>query len=370
MHTIGDMPNEVVARTAQAMEGASAKDVTVEMTRVSARQGELVQFIQDASTELSSEAYQLLASLGVFAYRCFEAWLGESRIPFIPYSVLEETVVVHMEILQEVANADDPDTELAKRFHVRHLPLLRRVGEEVFGPEGRGASLDPGEAHVVFVVVKSIIDTMDQCLDRVKALGFPLAAEPVEGIYQVKVTLQHLRPPVWRRLLVPPDIPLSEFHVVLQIAMGWDDQHLHGFRIRTKRPQRQRRSWVYLEPQDEGMIRLCDVLQREKDAIFYEYDFGDGWEHRIVLEKILPPDPGRAVPVCIKGKRPCPPEDCGGVWRYADLVEAYHDPDRPAHEDAVDWLGPDWDPEAFDLEEVNAGLRACFSDSQDEGAGA
>ncbi len=370
MNAIGGIPNEVVARTAQAMKGASAKDVTVEMARISARQGELVQFIREAGSELSPEAYQLLASLAVFAYRCFEAWLGENHIPFIPYSVLEETVVGHMEILQEVANADDPDTELAKRIHVSHLPLLRRVGEEVFGQEGRGARLDPGEAHAVFVVVKSLIDTMDQCLDRVEALGVALGAEPVEGIYQVKVTLQDLRPPVWRRLLVPPDIPLNEFHVVLQIAMGWADLHLHGFRIRTKRPQRQRRSWMHLEPQDEEVLRLCDVLQREKEAIFYEYDFGDDWEHRIVLEKILPPDPGRALPVCIKGKRACPPEDCGGVWGYAVLMQALRDPDHPRHEEAMDWLGPDWDPEDFDLEEVNAGLRACFSDPRDEGAGA
>ncbi len=370
MNTIGEIPNEIVDRTAEAVKGASAKDLTLQMARISARQRELIRFVQDAGADISPAASELLASLAVFVYRCFEAWLGESRMPLIPYSELEEAVFDHMEILQEVADTDDPETELAKRIHVCHLPLVRRLGEEVFGPEGRGARLDPAETNGVFVIVKSIVDAMDRCLDRTNALGFHLAAEPVEGIYQVKTTLQRLRPPVWRRLLVPPDIPLDEFHLVLQIAMGWENDHLHGFRLRTKQPQRQRRSWVYLETQDEEMLRLCDVLQREKDAIFYEYDFGDSWEHRIVLEKILPPDPERALPVCIKGKRACPPEDCGGVWDYAVLVAALRDPDHPRHEEAVEWLGPDWDPEAFDLEEVNAGLRTWFSGSQGEGAGA
>ncbi len=370
MSTIGEIPNEIVDRVAKAMKNASVADLAIQTARIFVQQKELSQFVEDAGADVSLAASELLTSLAVFVYGCFEAWLGEKRIPFIPYSELEQAALHHMEILHEVANTDDPETELAKRVPVCHLALVRRVGEEVFGPRGRGARLDPAEANGVFVVVKSIIDAMDQCLDRSNALGLPRAAEPVEGIYQVKVTLQDLRPPVWRRLLVPPDMPLDQFHLVLQIAMGWDDQHLHGFRLRTKRRPGKRGTWMHLEPQDEGMLRLCDVLQREKDAIFYEYDFGDGWEHRIVLEKILPPDPERVLPVCIKGKRACPPEDCGGVWRYADLVDAYHDPDHPAHEEVVEWMGPDWDPEAFDLEEVNAGLRGWFSDSQDEEAGA
>ena len=365
MSAIGEIPSEIVDKVANAMRDAPAKDLAVQTALVFNQQQELRQFIDDVGADVSPAACDLIASLGVFVYRCFEAWLGEGCLPFIPYSELEDAVMEHVEILHEVAGCDDPEAELVKRVSVSHLALVRRVGEEVLGPGGKGARLDPAEANAVFVVAKSIIDALDRCLAWGEATGIPRVGRPVEGIYQVKVTLQHVRPPVWRRVLVQPDMPLDEFHVALQIAMGWSDHHMHGFRIRAKRGQR--RSWIYLDEQDERMLRLCDVLQREKDAIFYEYDFGDGWEHRIVLEKILPPDPGRALPVCIKGKRACPPEDCGGPWRYAEMLKAHRDPGHLRHDAAMEWMGPDWDPEAFDIEEVNAGFRAWFADPRDQG---
>jgi hypothetical protein len=88
----------------------------------------------------------------------------------------------------------------------------------------------------------------------------------------------------------------------------------------------------------------------------YEYDFGDGWEHRILVEKILPLEPGRAYPVCIKGRRACPPEDVGGTWGYAAFLDAIGDPEHPEHDSYLEWIGGEFDPEAFDLDEVNDAL--------------
>ena len=104
----------------------------------------------------------------------------------------------------------------------------------------------------------------------------------------------------------------------------------------------------------ERGVRVGTLLNKEKQWMTYEYDFGDGWEHKIVLEKILPFEPGNAEPKCIAGRRSCPPEDVGGIWGYARFLEAYSDADHPEHEEMLEWAGEDFDPERFDQSEVNA----------------
>lgn len=104
-------------------------------------------------------------------------------------------------------------------------------------------------------------------------------------------------------------------------------------------------------------IKISKLLKNEKDALIYEYDFGDGWEHRIVLEKSLPEDQSSAYPGCIGGKNACPPEDCGGIWGYMEFKEIISDPSHEAHESMMEWLDDDFDPTAFDMEEVNKALQ-------------
>jgi len=102
------------------------------------------------------------------------------------------------------------------------------------------------------------------------------------------------------------------------------------------------------------------LLKKEKDSLIYEYDFGDSWEHKIILEKILPYDASLKVPSCIKGKRACPPEDCGGIWGYQNLVEIIKDPSHPEHEEMLEWLGGEFDPEYFDMNETNRMLGKYY----------
>ena len=104
-------------------------------------------------------------------------------------------------------------------------------------------------------------------------------------------------------------------------------------------------------------MRLNQIAPGAGFKFRYEYDFGDSWEHVLVVEKVLPPEPGRQVPVCIKGKRACPPEDVGGVWGYAEFLEALQDPDHEDHEMYLEWIGGEFDAEEFDLEETNEMLR-------------
>ena len=174
-----------------------------------------------------------------------------------------------------------------------------------------------------------------------------------ETTYQLKVTLNGIRPPVWRRLLVPGSLSLTHLHDVLQVAMGWTDSHLHQFVAK---------GVVYALPEpdfgtearNEARVRIDEVLRDKKDAMVYEYDFGDGWEHSIVLEKLLPTETG--APSCIAGARACPPEDCGCICGYKNLLEITRDPKHPEHEEMLDWLGGAYDAEHFDTTQVNAAL--------------
>jgi hypothetical protein len=174
--------------------------------------------------------------------------------------------------------------------------------------------------------------------------------------YQIKVTLNGSKPPIWRRLLVPESISLGDLHVVLQVSFGWTDSHLHQFIAKGK---------FYGQPDpefgvnaiNESRVSLGEVLAAAKDAMVYEYDFGDCWEHKIVLEKILANSEESSKPSCIAGSRACPPEDCGGVWGYANLMETIADPSHPDHEEMIEWLGDDFDPEYFDLAEINEDLN-------------
>ena len=175
-------------------------------------------------------------------------------------------------------------------------------------------------------------------------------------IYQIKVTLKGISPPIWRRLQLRADTRLSDLHHILQIAMGWTDSHLHQFKVgETYYGEPSPDDWM--EMRDERKARLSQVAPGEKARLLYDYDFGDSWEHAIVVEKVLAPEPGVHYPVCVKGKRACPPEDVGGIWGYASFLEAIGDPAHPEHEDMREWIGGAFDPEAFDLDEVNATLR-------------
>jgi hypothetical protein len=176
-------------------------------------------------------------------------------------------------------------------------------------------------------------------------------------IYQFKVTLRGIRPPIWRRFQVYNNITFYEFHQVLQEVMGWYNAHLHAFDLdgwQITDAETLAEGWVNGE--DERKARLNKYIKQEKQKIRYQYDFGDSWDHDVLLEKILPVEANVHYPRCLKGKRACPPEDCGGVWGYADLLKLMADKDNPEREEFLDWLGGEIDPEEFDLEEINAQL--------------
>lgn len=179
-------------------------------------------------------------------------------------------------------------------------------------------------------------------------------------IYQIQVTLIGSKPKIWRRLLVPSNILLSDLHKVIQTALGWENAHLHQFIQDNKYyepPSKDEHKKDSSDRVDYKKIRLHDLLKEEKDQLVYEYDFGDSWKHSIVLEKNLPMEQVMKHPVCLAGKMRCPPEDSGGIFGYTNLIENLQDPKREGYKNAADWLGTEYDPEYFDKDEVNALLR-------------
>ena len=184
----------------------------------------------------------------------------------------------------------------------------------------------------------------------------PWVRAPQEAI-RLKVTLDGLRPPVWRRLLVEDTMPLGDLHMALQAAMGWDNSHLHLFRV---------------GDEDVGDPRQLDEVSNEATwtvgaiaadggtSFGYVYDMGDDWEHTIRIEGREPLDPARAYPACIGGRRACPPEDSGGPWGFADMLAAVADPGDERHAELAEWLG-EFDPEAFSVEAAEARVRAWFA---------
>jgi hypothetical protein len=180
-------------------------------------------------------------------------------------------------------------------------------------------------------------------------------------VYQFKITLLETRPPIWRRILVP-DGALDDLHESIQTAMGWTNSHLHQFEIRG-------RIYGDRELLDDGFgdIEFVDSLETKLGDLFggnrrlrrfkYTYDFGDGWEHEIEFEGAAPAEAGQKYPCCIDGQRACPPEDVGGVWGYPEFLEAIRNPQHEEHESLLEWIGGEFDPEAFSAAAATKAMR-------------
>jgi len=191
-------------------------------------------------------------------------------------------------------------------------------------------------------------------------------------IYQLKIVLDETQPEIWRRFQVPAYITLSDLHEIIQIIMGWENCHHHQFVIKktSYRSGQENghfsvdsifselsltRSSVHDE-KDENKYRAIDLITKEKSAFQYEYDFGDSWQHTIILEKIIPMENEMTYAVCLEGELACPPEDCGSIPGYYNLIEILKDKEHEEYEAKKDWAG-DYDYNYFDLRQINSELR-------------
>lgn len=183
-------------------------------------------------------------------------------------------------------------------------------------------------------------------------------AKPTPLIYELKITLLEIEPPIWRRLQVQSTIPLCCLHDAIQVVMGWTDSHLHQFDKDGKHwgdPQNNEFD-DDLEIIDESQVPVAKVLLAEGDTMVYVYDFGDDWRHEVVLEKILRSE-SATKPVCLAGERRCPPEDVGGPNGYKEFLEVIFSPGHEEFEHFRGWAGGKFHAEEFRLKAVNKMLE-------------
>jgi len=178
-------------------------------------------------------------------------------------------------------------------------------------------------------------------------------------VYQFKVELQEIGPPIWRRIQVPETYNFWDLHVAIQDAMGWLDYHLHAFRVSVEESTAVRVIGIPDDEFPEATPTIAGWYTPVVEYFFevggtaeYEYDFGDGWLHNVILEGILLGDPDTQYPICIDGERACPPEDCGGVPGYYGLLDAMNAPEKDEHKELLDWLGQKYDPDKFTSQEI------------------
>lgn len=178
-------------------------------------------------------------------------------------------------------------------------------------------------------------------------------------VLQVRVALLDIEPTIWRRLLIPAHHTLAELHGALQVAFGWEGWHGHVFTIHGR--EYGSRNPVEVAGARDERIPLTKLALKPGTSIRYLHDFGDNWVHELLVEKVLVPEDPMEGPVCMDGRRAGPPDDCGGPLGYKQLLKAWRNRKHPEHRDLKEWVGSDWRPESFHLDEVNAGLRKRFA---------
>jgi hypothetical protein len=178
---------------------------------------------------------------------------------------------------------------------------------------------------------------------------------PAQIVFQLRVSLVGSEPLVWRRLLVPGSVSMARLHDMFQAAMGWTNSHLHCFTVGGERYGMQYDEYPEGEI-DEKTVKVRRAIGA-RQAFQYEYDFGDSWDHEVVVEQSVMSVRGLKHAVCLAGENACPPEDCGGVYGYADLLRVLADAQHEDHEHLMAWAGGPIDPTAFDLVAANVALQ-------------
>jgi hypothetical protein len=182
-----------------------------------------------------------------------------------------------------------------------------------------------------------------------------MAKKLPETVYQLNISIYGSKPKIWRRFLVTDDVSLKKLHDIIQVVMGWESYHLHGFEIDGRDFGEPDPDFDFRPVTSERRIKLGELGLAVGETFEYTYDYGDNWEHRIKVEKILPFDPAAKYPICVAGKRACPPEDCGGIWNYNDLRRLKSVPADELSDwekEQLEWYG-DYDSEYFSVDETN-----------------
>lgn len=220
---------------------------------------------------------------------------------------------------------------------------------------------DPRQQLALLFIAKKLIDCLEHNIVERNLPTKARETKPTDALYQFKITLLGAKPAIWRRIQVP-DCTLDRLHEYIQTAMGWTNSHLHHFRIGEQLygdPLLMQENMEELGYEDSTTTLVSEIIPTsgKRFRFIYEYDFGDGWEHEVLCEGCPKAEADRKYPLCLQGKRACPPEDCGGVWGYADFLEAIRNKNHEQHEDMLEWIGGQFDPEEFDASVATRCMR-------------
>jgi hypothetical protein len=194
--------------------------------------------------------------------------------------------------------------------------------------------------------------------------------QPVEAdVVSLKVTLRNIDPPIWRRIIMPRDMTLADVHDAIQAVMEWDGDHMHGFDFGRRRSPVAAMLAELVDEEEQEEMTLDELVKTGMTRFTYIYDFGDSWKHDVLIEKRLPATTATAFPACVAGARKGPPEDCGGLWGYEQLLAAVADPNHPDRKERLEWLGDNYDPEAFSVADADARLARRFRRAAPAAAG-
>jgi hypothetical protein len=256
--------------------------------------------------------------------------------------------------------------ELADRLKLdernqRTIPLT--LAELKAIKEKGGNAMRQASTGMVRNSLRHVTDITAQALDRSRGLG---AIPAPERLYQFRITLLDTRPAIWRRIQVQ-DCTLDKLHGHIQTTMGWTNSHLHHFKVGEQLygdPDLMQENFEDMEYKDSTATKVSDLLPKtgKRFRFQYEYDFGDSWHHEVLFEGVVRANPRANYPLCLEGARACPPEDCGGVWGYADFVEAIQNPDNERHEELLEWVGGSFDPERFDPAKATTAMKKGLPD--------
>ena len=173
-------------------------------------------------------------------------------------------------------------------------------------------------------------------------------------VYQFHIALAGIKPTIWRRIQVPDTYSFWDLHVAIQDAMGWTDSHLHHFEVINPKTHKPELIGIPDEWEDEVPILagwktpISNYFSLQNKKSLYRYDYGDDWQHDVLLEEILPKQADLQYPTCLDGKRACPPEDCGGIWGYENVLKIIKNPKHKEYKEMQEWLNRDYDPKVFD----------------------
>jgi hypothetical protein len=265
-----------------------------------------------------------------------------------------DTITIDLHKMLSIA----PPTETEFSLSPRQFMVLSLAIKEAIA-----TSLDEKSAQPYIEIGESLSNRLFEALDEEADLDVQRRYQqsqsgPAKFAFQLKVTLEGSKPPIWRRIQIA-DCTLDVLHHLIQAAMGWTNSHLHMFQYGEDRFSDPRFELdTGDDDYDETQVFVGQLAADGRRKLRYWYDFGDDWWHTITFEKMWEPKPTEKFPVCVKGVGACPPEDCGGIWGYYDMLGAIRDPKHERHAEIVEWIGADFEPNTFDINEANKTLAA------------